>query len=432
MANWKLFHLELEKRVAHCVGSNETVALFLLDLDGFKQVNDTLGHSFGDRLLVLVAEDISRSMGSGSLLARLGGDEFALIVSGIATEAAAVDFAGHLVAAFLRPLQLGQSVVDVTTSIGCTLVPRDGRSVEELLRNADLALYSAKRAGKGRIDFYREAMLTALRRSTDMAQELSKAAERGELAVAYQPQVRLADGAVVGFEALLRWAHPRLGNISPAVFVPLAESNGMMEGLGNWILHAACRQASDWRKAGQPPRDVAVNVSAVQLSSRFPVEVRAALELSGLPPQYLCLELTESVYAGRHTAGVQAVMGELKSLGIKLALDDFGTGYSSLSSLGNMPFNKLKIDRSFVQDVPNSLKRQKLLQGIIKLGSALGCTIVAEGAESLSEVAILQSYGVDVVQGYYFSKPLCAPDAAQQFRYTMDALEFNAAKALQR
>lgn len=256
-------------------------------------------------------------------------------------------------------------------------------------------------------------MLQDLQKSTQLGRELSHAIQRNELITYFQAQVDLLSGEVRAFEALLRWNHPRLGIVAPSVFIPIAESNGLIEGLGGWILRESCKQAANWIAMGHQPREVAVNVSAIQLGSKFVDEVKCALTETGLPPHLLCLELTESIYAGSRSNGLRDAMFKLKSLGVKLALDDFGTGYSSLSYLGRFPFDKIKLDRSFVSGADSDADRRRLLSGIANLAKALGFALVAEGAETDAEVMLLQEIGVDCIQGYAFARPESADEALE-------------------
>ncbi|MGE3832197.1 MAG: putative bifunctional diguanylate cyclase/phosphodiesterase [Parvibaculaceae bacterium] len=412
LANRQKFHNHLLETIGRCKGQEVKAALFLFDLDEFKLVNDTLGHSIGDELLITVGKILVEPCGEGTLLARLGGDEFALVAEGIAKESEAIDLMGRLAAGLLKPIQIGQHEVNVTASIGCALIPRDGDTVEELLRHADLALYSAKREGRGRIHFYKGAMAREVEMRAVLASDLQRAEERGELEAHFQALVDLHTGEVRGFESLLRWTHRERGAIPPSLFIPVAEGTGQIPELGLWILRETCQHAKRWLDQGLPPREVSVNVSIAQLrNSRFADDVSAVLAETGLPPHLLCLEMTESLYAGGAANRALETVRSLKGLGAKLALDDFGTGYSSLSYLQRNEFDKIKLDRAFVHEADRDPERRMLLEGLASLGKSLGFEVVAEGAETDGEVRLLRAIGVDCLQGFALSRPMKADDA---------------------
>lgn len=412
LANRALFRRELDSIFARCARSGAAGALLLLDLDRFKEVNDTLGHPAGDELLVKVAHLISRNLDQGHFLARLGGDEFAILVQDC-DRTGAGELAGRIVAAVSGSLLLERGEVGIGTSIGVALIPRDGGTSSELLRSADLALYRAKEDGRGCFTFFRPDMNTAAQHKIALARELRTAiSENAGLAVHYQPQVDLATGRVSGYEALMRWHHPVLGHIPPAVFVPIAESSRLISDLGLWILRQAAAQAKAWLDAGEPPREVAVNVSAAQIWHTDLVgEVADVLASTGLPSRLLCLELTESLLADHAADRVRTVLKGLKQLGVTLALDDFGTGYSSLGYLTQLPFDKLKVDRVFIDGIAGSERSRELLKGIVALGRGLGMTVHAEGAETPHEVRIVRDLGCDQVQGFYFARPTLPAEA---------------------
>jgi diguanylate cyclase (GGDEF)-like protein len=408
-ANRQLFHLNLERTLAR---GSAHAALLLLDLDGFKNVNDTFGHSVGDALLIAVAKTVETELPPEMQLARLGGDEFAVIAPDIASEQGAEGVAARIMAALLKPVVIDQREIFVSTSIGIVLVPRDGASPEELLRRADLALYCAKREGPSRVKFYRPALDEDVQRRSELARDLRRALDAGSLEVHYQPQVDLATGEVVGFEALLRWKHPERGYVSPAIFVPIAEESNLICELGLWVLRESCRQLVAWIDAGHMPRQVSVNVSMAQIrQAEFHLDVGEILRQTGLRPSLLCFELTESMFIGTSRRRADYILEALKQAGVTLAIDDFGTGYSSLSYLRELPFDKLKIDRAFIAGIDVDSDKRRLFKGIVDLGHALGKSIVAEGAETNGEVKVLQQLHADQVQGYIFSRPLPAAEA---------------------
>lgn len=421
LANRALFSRRIDEVLASAKQTNQTSALLLLDLDRFKEVNDALGHAAGDELLVRVGHLISRVLGNRHFVARLGGDEFAIVVDEQLDKAAIEALAKELIGALSGIVALKHSEVSIGTSIGIVTAPDLGRNASDLLRNADLALYRAKEDGRGRYVFFTPDMDTAMQYKLTLAKDLRRALSTNTgLSTHFQPQLDLATGRVVGFEALLRWTHPERGVIPPSEFVPIAESSSLICELGNWILREAAVQAKTWLDSGLAPREVAVNVSAAQIwNSDFVAEVSRVLHETKLPPHLLCLELTESLMADHSEGRVRSALKALKSLGVTLALDDFGTHYSSLGYLAQLPIDKLKIDRVFVHGVARSHRSRELLKGIIALGRGLGMTVLAEGTETLDEVEILRAAGCDQVQGYVFSRAIGA-DKAMAFAELCD------------
>jgi diguanylate cyclase (GGDEF)-like protein len=386
-------------------------AVYLLDLDGFRETNDALGHSIGDALLMDVAALLHTEARDRAEVYRIGGDEFVIVEHGITEETSAQQSLARFISLFYQPIRLLAHEVHVSLSAGVSLKPRDGTNASDLLRHCNLAVQNAKKAGLGRVEFFRPQMDEKIQFATELVIGLRNSLRNGEFKVHYQPQVALRDGAgVTGFEALLRWSHPSKGNISPALFIPVAEDAGLLPELGRLVLRESCKQATEWFKSGAGPYQVSVNVSAAQLmQAEFTRDVEDALTSTGLPPPLLCLELTESVFLGRTVSTVRHMFNDLKAMGIELALDDFGTGYSSLSYLEGLPFDKVKIDRAFVNGVQNNDKKMSLLKSIIYLSHALKMKVVAEGAETAADIAALRALGADEVQGFFYSKP--APSA---------------------
>ena len=422
LPNRALFQRELNDTLTNCKRTGTEGALLLLDLDRFKEVNDTLGHAAGDELLGKVSHLITRVLGPDRFIARLGGDEFAVILTR-ADDAVAEETASAIISAVCSSISLSRGEVIIGTSIGIARIPHDGATTVEALRNADLALYRAKEDGRGRFALFHRDLNEVVQQKTALARDLRRAVqEGGELSVHYQPQIELSTGRVIGLETLMRWTHPTRGNVPPSEFIPIAESSSLICELGSWILREAALQGRAWLDAGEPPREIAVNVSAAQIwHSNLVEDVKRVLEETGLPPHLLCLELTESVLANQLDGRVGIVLNTLKSLGVTLALDDFGTNYSSLGYLIGLPFDKLKIDRIFIDGVANSTRAQKLLEGIIALGRGLGMKTIAEGAEIPREVEILRSFGCDMVQGFIFARPAPAIEALAN----VHALELN-------
>jgi diguanylate cyclase (GGDEF)-like protein/PAS domain S-box-containing protein len=415
LANRVLLHDRAEQALARGLRSareHQAVAVLLIDLDDFKKVNDSLGHGAGDMLLVAVSRRMLAATRGCDTVARLGGDEFAVLLEGMAEAEDAVRVAERILEAMRAPVHLEGKEVLVGTSIGIALAI-DGEGVDELLRNADVALYQAKARGKHRHATFVPAMHAAALARLDLETDLHAALTREEFALAYQPIVELSTGRVTGAEALVRWTHPTRGAISPAEFIPLAESTGAIVALGRWVLRAACRQLATWdeeslaqgRRRSGAPLSVAVNLSTRQLQDPGLVDdVAAALTDYGLASRRLTLEITES--AMMHDAEVAlARLSALKALGVRLAVDDFGTGYSSLSYLRRFPVDVLKIDRSFVDGLSRT-GETALVRAIVRLGDALGLKTVAEGIEHAEQLAQLRALGCGMGQGYYFARPM--------------------------
>ena len=413
LANRTLFFRALKDGLSRCKQTGMDGALLLLDLDRFKEINDTLGHAAGDELLIKVAHRIGRVLSKDYLFARLGGDEFAIVAAGCGDRSTVERLAKEVIAAISNSITIESGEVTVETSVGIVVFPRDGPDASDLLRNADLALYRAKEEGRGRFVFFKREMLAAIQNKTAIAHDLRGALnENGGLSVHYQPQIDLATGRVTGFEGLLRWNHPTRGNVPPSEFIPIAESSHLICDLGLWVLRQAAIQAKAWLDAGEPPREVAVNMSAAQIWQTDVVrEVDSVLKETGLPPHLLCIELTESLLVDHAKGRVRTVLDALKGLGVTLALDDFGTDYSSLGCLNQLPFDKLKIDRVFVDGITASGRARELLRGIVALGRGLDMIVVAEGAENHGEVDILRQFSCDQAQDYVFARPAVAADA---------------------
>ncbi|HKT16052.1 MAG TPA: EAL domain-containing protein [Allosphingosinicella sp.] len=397
-------HLDLElQQAAH---RDAPLALLCIDLDNFKSVNDTLGHPVGDELLRKVGDRLRKHVGD-ALIARLGGDEFIVVISrGIdGDEPGAI--AKRLIAALGDPLRVENHELTIGASVGIALYPADGRDADTLLKNADLALYQAKEQGRGTYRFFESEMNIRAQARHLLENDLRRALAGGELELYFQPLFDLSTDRISAFEALLRWNHPTRGLVSPIEFIPVAEDTGLIVPIGNWVLQEACRHARQW------PQDihVAVNVSSVQFrKSGLANAVMQALAVSGLEPARLEVEITESIFLESSEATL-AALHSLRSLGIKIALDDFGTGYSSLSYLQSFPFDKIKIDRSFIQELLNRPGASAIVQAIIDLATALGMETTAEGVEDSKQLAELKTHGCSSVQGFLFSRPVNAIEA---------------------
>lgn len=389
--------------------NNESLAVMFLDLDHFKNINDTLGHSVGDRFLMEVANRLASSIRDEDTVSRLGGDEFILVFPGTDADGAAL-IASKLIASVSKPYQIEHHELIGTPSIGIAIYPNDGDNFEDLLKNADTAMYRVKQDSRNDFRFFTAEMQSHSERNLQLVNAMRHALARNEFEVHYQPQVTLRNGNIIGAEALLRWHHPELGTISPAEFIPIAEDSGQIIPISEWVLRTAVKQMKEWHDSGLSSLVIAVNLSAVQFRQpNLPELVARILEEAQLPPDYLELELTEAVAMDDPQTAV-AVMDDLFDRGVRMSIDDFGTGYSSLSYLKRFKVYKLKIDQSFVRDISDDPEDKAIVTAIINLASSLGMHTIAEGVETASQLAFLRLQGCDEVQGYYFSKPLPADE----------------------
>jgi diguanylate cyclase (GGDEF)-like protein/PAS domain S-box-containing protein len=385
--------------------SGESLAVMFLDLDHFKDINDTLGHSIGDQLLIAVAKRIKSALREEDTLSRQGGDEFILILPGSDAVGAAL-VAAKLVEVVAEPCHIEQHELIVTPSIGIAIYPHDGESLELLSKNADTAMYRAKDDGRNNFRFFTPEMQTQSARNLKLANALRHALARNELFLHYQPQLSIQDGHIVGAEALLRWQHPELGMVSPAEFIPISEDTGQIILIGEWVLRTAAKQLKDWIDAGMHPITMSVNLSAVQFRQQGLTElVVSILDEIQLPHELLELELTEAVMMDNPLGAID-VMSRLHDQGIRMSIDDFGTGYSSLSYLKQFKVYKLKIDQSFVRDITDDAEDKAIVTAIINMATSLGMQTIAEGVETSGQLALLRIQGCHEVQGHYFSKPL--------------------------
>lgn len=407
----------LNDRVTHGImvaaRDNSRFAVMFLDLDHFKNINDTLGHSIGDELLVQVGMRLKESVREVDTVSRIGGDEFVVVMTHTAEDAVA-RIATKLLATIARPYSIASHSLIITPSIGIAMYPEDGIDFETLYRHADTAMYRSKHDGRNGFCFFTKEMQSRTARMLILENAMHLALDGNQFHLHYQPQLTKDGRQVIGVEALLRWSHPELGAISPAEFIPLAESNGQIIPMGSWVLETAVRQLKGWLQAGLPPMVMAVNLSAVQFrhANLFSL-VAKILQEHQLPPEYLELELTESVAMG-NTMNAVAVMEGLHAQGIRLSIDDFGTGYSSLSHLKKFNVHKLKIDQSFVRDIATDADDRSIVTAIIQMAHSLGFKTIAEGVETQAQWDFLNLHHCDEVQGYFFCKPLPA-DQLQAF-----------------
>ncbi len=412
LPNRRLFHDRLERALAQVERNGESLAVLFLDLDRFKNINDSLGHDIGDQLLQEVAQRLKETVRHEDTVARLGGDEFTVLLSRVTQRKEVEQVVRKLITAFRQPFKIEGHTLHISSSIGIALFPCDGETPEQLMKNADSAMYRAKEKGRNNACFYSQNMNARSENRLTLENDLHEALKRGELTPFYQLQREADSGAVSGFEVLLRWTHPERGLVMPSEFIALAEESGLIVPIGEWVLEQACQQAKVWVDAGQSDLTVAVNLSARQFQQPgLAKQVADILEKTGLPAKHLELEITENLLL-QNSDQNSAVLQELHDLGICLALDDFGTGYSSLSYLKKFPFDRLKIDQSFVRSLPDSHEDAALVDAIITLGHTLGLEIIAEGVENEAQLAFLRDRGCDLIQGYLFSKPLPAEKAA--------------------
>jgi diguanylate cyclase (GGDEF)-like protein/PAS domain S-box-containing protein len=407
LPNRRYFMERLQQTAAWCKRSLRCqMALCYIDLDRFKTANDTLGHGAGDELLKIVGARLSQCLREGDIVARLGGDEFAVVVTDVQRSEDAAIVAEKIIDAIRQPLTVGGHELYVTASVGISLFPADSADMNELVKNADIALYHAKEQGKNTYRFYSKEINALTVEHLKLESDLRKAVERDELFLVYQPQIDLTSNRIHGVEALLRWQHPSLGLISPAKFIPLAEETGLIVPIGDWVLQTACRQLQRWDQAGLPPLSMSVNLSTLQFRRKGLVSfISQTLNQAAIDPGRLELEITESTLMGNpDEAGM--ILRVIAELGVRVSIDDFGTGYSSLSYLRRFPVDVLKIDQSFVREISSSLDDRAIAQAVIALARSMELMVVAEGVETEDQLSILKALDCDRVQGYLLSRPL--------------------------
>jgi len=413
LPNRLLLNDRLTRAIASARRNGNRLAVLFVDLDRFKDINDSLGHAIGDKLLQSVAERLVARVRNSDTVSRPGGDEFVVLLSELEHPEDAAVCAKKMLTALTAPHRIAQHDVHVTVSIGVSTYPEDGQDAETLVKSADTAMYQAKENGRNNYEFFRQDMNIRAVERQSLEGSLSRALERHEFVLHYQPKINLEKGAITGAEALIRWLHLDRGLIPPAQFVPIAEDTGLLLPIGQWVLHEACRQARAWLDAGLRPVPVAVNISAVEFRDKGFLEgVRAILKDTRLEPRYLELELTESVLM-QHAESTASVLQALKAMGVQLAVDDFGTGYSSLSYLRRFPIDTLKVDRSFVRQITADADDAIIASAVISMGKSLKLRVVAEGVETREQLAFLQDQRCDEGQGYYFSRPVVAEQFAK-------------------
>jgi diguanylate cyclase (GGDEF)-like protein/PAS domain S-box-containing protein len=411
LPNRLLLNDRLTQAISLARRNHHQLAVLFLDLDGFKHINDSLGHAIGDKLLQSVAERLSACVRKSDTVSRQGGDEFVILLPEVTHAADAAISAGKILTELKKVHCIGEHRLRVTVSIGVSTYPDNGEDAETLIKNADTAMYYAKQSGRDNCQFFSPDMgFNAVERQS-LEGQLRYALERHELLLHYQPKVNLKTGAITGVEALVRWQHSERGLLLPGQFLTIAEDTGMIVEVGRWVLSEACRQTREWLDAGVPAVPVAVNISSLEFRSEHFLEgVQAALKNTWLDPRYLELELTETVLM-RHADSTTFALGRLKAIGVRLAVDDFGTGYSSLSYLTRFPIDTLKLDQSFLLDIIAGSDDPIVVSAVVAMCKNLKHRVIAEGVETIEQLAFLQAHGCDEGQGYYFSRPL----VAQQF-----------------
>lgn len=413
LANRGLFYERLNCAVARCHRNDTAIALMFLDLDHFKDINDTLGHEYGDSLLKTVAGRLKKCIREIDTGVRLGGDEFAVLLEQIVSIEDVASVAQRILHLLAQPVIIKQHQLHVTGSLGITIYPWDSANPQELLSHADAAMYRAKAQGGNTYQFYTAGMKTAGLDGSTLEMELSRALAKEEFLLHYQPQMNICTKQVIGMEALLRWHHPYQGLIGPNHFIPQAEENGMIIPIGEWVLRSASKQAKYWEKQGFPAPHVAVNLSARQIhQGNLPALLQDILKHSHLDPENLKLELTETFLIHETEETIQTLR-EIKAMGVQLYIDDFGAGYASLRYLKSFPVDGIKLDQSLIQNLPHGTNDAAIVMAVISLAKALGLQVIAEGVERQEQADFLEEHGCDAMQGYWIAPPLPANESAQ-------------------
>jgi diguanylate cyclase (GGDEF)-like protein len=420
LPNRLLLNDRLDQAIARSLRKTSTMAVLFLDLDGFKHINDSLGHPVGDLLLQSVAERLKGCIRAPDTVSRQGGDEFVVLLHDTQNAESAAMTAKRILNAIALPHDIKGRDLNVTASIGISVFPCDGVNAETLIKNADTAMYQAKAGGRQIFRFFTPEMNVRAVERQSMEEDMRRALVQDEFSLVYQPIVNIQSGVITGAEALLRWTHPTHGQIEPSVFIPAAEDSGLILQIGAWVLREACRQAKAWMDAGLQPITMSVNVSATQFRSEdFMDNLSAILDETGLRSEYLNLEVTESVLMERAKPGVP-IFETIRDRGMLVSVDDFGMGYSSLSYLQKYPLDVLKIDQSFVRQISADPSETSIVSAIISIGKSLKLRVVAEGVESAQDLAFLKTQSCDEAQGFYFSRPVPADQFAKLHKKEMN------------
>lgn len=416
--NRKLFINSLENEIIKGKDKDVKTAVLFIDLDNFKEINDTLGHDYGDELLKNVAIALKASIKEGDLVSRVGGDEFFILMKNIGDYSEISNLCEKLLSSLNCEISIAGKSVYTSASIGITVFPDDGEETNILLKNADTAMYSAKYNGKDKYSFFNKNMSDIVVRRVEIEKGLRKALENNEFELNYQPQIDIINNKIKGFEALLRWNSSELGRISPSEFIPVAEKSGLIIPMGDWIIKTAFLQNNIWKSKGYTYDTIAINLSAVQLQNdKFEENLKRIIIETRVNPKFVELEITESILMKDFDKSVK-LLNEIRNLGINIALDDFGTGYSSLSYLKQLPINTLKIDKSFIDNIVTNEREKAIVDGIIQLAQKIDLDVIAEGVEAKEQIKLLQNMGCNQIQGYYFSKPLPPEQIEEKFLKT--------------
>ncbi|MGB5605401.1 MAG: EAL domain-containing protein, partial [Gammaproteobacteria bacterium] len=410
LPNRILFNDRIDTALAHAQRQQSMLALLFLDLDRFKVINDSLGHAVGDQLLRVVSRRIRKCLRTDDTVARLGGDEFMVLLTDIKSSADAGRIGNKIIDSLVKPASCNGHELHITTSIGVSIYPFDGLDTDTLVKNSDVSMYRAKELGRNKLVYYTAEMNAVSRKQLSLETSLRKALENDELELYYQPQVDITTNTIIGAEALLRWQHPEMGAINPLDFLPIAEDSGMIIPIGEWVLHTAFRQLRIWHDAGHKQLGLAVNLSASQIARPgLTRTIKHALETTGINAGMTELEITENVVMKNLDTAI-VILDKLKAMGFRIAMDDFGTGYSSLGYLRKLPIDTVKIDKSFVREIPDNKEDTLIAQAVIAMAQSLGLSLVAEGVENNKQLEFLRQQDCTVVQGYLFSKPLSPAD----------------------
>ena len=413
LPNRIMFRELLQQNIESAKRYRQQFALLFMDLDGFKMINDTFGHDTGDQMLIVCATRLEQSLRASDFIARLGGDEFVILVKNVTGKKSLITLVNKILSVVREPIIIRKREHYFTASIGISIYPQDGQDKQSLMRTADMAMYSAKDKGSNNYQFYSVGLKSNVQERSKFEEHLPHALERGEIFLEYQPKLDLRSGVITGVEALVRWRNPVLGLIMPKRMIPVAESTGLIIPIGKWVLTTACLQNIAWQRRGLPKVVMAVNLSHRQLMDEELIEsIEDALSVSGLEPELLELEITENLLM-THFPRILNVLARLKELGVRLALDDLGTGYSTLSQIRHLPVDTLKIDRSIICNIPENSIDMAIAQAIIGIGRALQQTTVVEGVETPEQLAFARSVSCDMMQGFYFSRPLSPEHIAE-------------------
>ncbi len=421
LPNRMMFGQLLNHAIQAAKRNKRQLAVLFIDLDRFKIINDTLGHEAGDLLLQTIAARFKQTLRAMDVVARLGGDEFVVLVEEVANPDQLVIVAQKILSAAMKPVSLMGEECRVTASVGISLYPKDGEDEQALMKTADKAMYFAKEEGKNNYQFYSEGMQSQSIEQFSLETHLRLALERNELSLSYQAKLDFKTGAITGVEALLRWHSPLLGDVTPTQFIPVAEETGLIVPIGRWVMKTACAQNVAWQQQGLPPVCISVNLSLRQLRDENLIkDIKTALGDSGMAPHLLELEITESMVM-HNPARMVAILTQIKDMGVRLAIDDFGTGYSSLAHIRRFPIDTIKVDRSFIRNVPEDFEDKAIIEAIISMGQTLSLTVVAEGVETQEQMNYLKEHSCNEMQGYYFSKPVAADEFASLLKVNISS-----------